>query len=78
MLLGHTNSKITEKHYAPWVRARQEQLEADVRWVWEQLASDSLESQPLYAGIRNTLVNYPGCNSLRSVRPHSLCRWFLN
>jgi integrase/recombinase XerD len=36
-LLGHTNSKITEKHYAPWVRARQEQLEADVRRVWEQM-----------------------------------------
>jgi len=35
-LLGHTNSKITEKHYAPWIRARQEQLEADVRKVWDQ------------------------------------------
>jgi integrase/recombinase XerD len=33
-LLGHTNSKITERHYAPWIRARQEQLEADVRRVW--------------------------------------------
>ncbi len=33
-LLGHTNSKITEKHYAPWIRARQEQLEADVRQSW--------------------------------------------
>jgi integrase/recombinase XerD len=37
-LLGHTNSKITEKHHAPWIRARQEQLEADVRKVWEQNA----------------------------------------
>ncbi len=36
-LLGHTNSKITERHYAPWIRARQEQLEADVRRVWDQL-----------------------------------------
>ena len=34
-LLGHTNSKITERHYAPWIRARQEQLESDVRRVWE-------------------------------------------
>ncbi len=25
---------ITEKHYAPWVRARQEQLEPDVRRTW--------------------------------------------
>jgi integrase/recombinase XerD len=38
-LLGHTNSKVTERHYAPWIRARQEQLEADVRRVWEQQPS---------------------------------------
>jgi len=37
-LLGHTNSKIIEKHYAPWIRARQEQLEADVRKVWDQVS----------------------------------------
>lgn len=34
MLLGHKSLKVTEKHYAPWVRARQEQLEADVRRSW--------------------------------------------
>lgn len=38
-LLGHSNSKVTERHYAPWIRARQEQLEADVRRVWDQLPS---------------------------------------
>jgi integrase/recombinase XerD len=27
MLLGHSSIKVTEKHYAPWVRARQRQLE---------------------------------------------------
>src|SRR5438034_4044576 len=32
---GHQSVRITEKHYAPWVRARQEQLEADVRRTWE-------------------------------------------
>ncbi len=26
--------EITEKHYAPWVLARQEQLEADVMRTW--------------------------------------------
>jgi hypothetical protein len=26
---------MTEKHYSPWVRAMQEQLEADVRRAWE-------------------------------------------
>lgn len=34
VLLGHSSVRITEKHYAPWVRARQEQLEADVRRTW--------------------------------------------
>src|ERR1700733_2867199 len=35
ILSGHQSVRITEKHYAPWVRARQEQLEADVRRTWE-------------------------------------------
>src|ERR1700676_3597839 len=35
ILLGHQSVRITEKHYAPWVRARQEQLEADVRRTWQ-------------------------------------------
>ncbi len=34
VLLGHSSIRITERHYAPWVRARQEQLEADVRRTW--------------------------------------------
>jgi integrase/recombinase XerD len=34
VLLGHRSIKVTERHYAPWVRARQEQLEADVRRCW--------------------------------------------
>ena len=38
VLLGHSSIKVTEKHYSPWVRARQEQLEADVRRTWEGAA----------------------------------------
>jgi integrase/recombinase XerD len=34
VLLGHQSVRITEKHYSPWVRSRQEQLEADVRNAW--------------------------------------------
>lgn len=34
ILLGHTSIKVTERHYAPWVKARQEQLEAEVRRIW--------------------------------------------
>ena len=33
-LLGHTSIKVTERHYAPWVKARQDQLELDVRRTW--------------------------------------------
>lgn len=34
ILLGHQSIKITEKHYAPWVRSRQAQLEADLAAAW--------------------------------------------
>ncbi len=36
VLLGHSSIKVTGKHYSPWVRARQEQLEADVRRTWQR------------------------------------------
>jgi hypothetical protein len=31
VLLGNSSVKITERHYALWVRERQEQMEDDVR-----------------------------------------------
>jgi integrase/recombinase XerD len=37
ILLGHSSIKVTERHYAPWVRARQKQLEEDVRRAWGSL-----------------------------------------
>lgn len=36
ILLGHSSVKITERHYAPWVHARQAQLEADLERVWRK------------------------------------------
>lgn len=36
VLLGHQSVRITEKHYSPSVRARQEQLKQDLKRVWEQ------------------------------------------
>jgi integrase/recombinase XerD len=36
ILLGHSSVRITEKHYAPWVRARQDQLEADLTKAWSR------------------------------------------
>ena len=38
VLLGHSSIRITEKHYAPWVRSRQERLEELVRSTWTLLA----------------------------------------
>jgi hypothetical protein len=35
VLLGHQSIRITEKHYSPWVRERQEQIEDDVRRMWK-------------------------------------------
>jgi len=37
VLLGHSSMKITEKHYSPWVKTRQEKLEEDVQKSWGQL-----------------------------------------
>jgi integrase len=36
ILLGHSSVRITERHYNPWVRSRQEQLEADLRQAWSR------------------------------------------
>lgn len=35
ILLGHSSVRITEKHYASWVQARQEILKAHVAKTWE-------------------------------------------
>jgi len=35
VLLGHSSVKITERHYAPWARQRQEEMEDDVRGAWK-------------------------------------------
>jgi len=35
VLLGHQSVRITERHYNPWNKARQDQLEADLTRAWE-------------------------------------------
>jgi integrase/recombinase XerD len=35
ILLGHTSIKVTEKHYAPWVKERQIRLEELVQRTWK-------------------------------------------
>jgi len=34
VMLGHSSIKVTERHYSPWVSARQNQLEESVRRAW--------------------------------------------
>jgi len=34
ILLGHKSIKVTEKHYAPWVKATQDHLETAVMGTW--------------------------------------------
>jgi integrase len=45
ILLGHKSVKITEKHYAPWVKARQELLAANVRKSWTVVQSSGKKSR---------------------------------
>ena len=33
--LGHANIRVTQKHCAPWVKARQERAESNVRRAWD-------------------------------------------
>ena len=35
VLLGHSNSRITAKHYNPWVKSRQIALEAEIEKAWK-------------------------------------------
>jgi integrase/recombinase XerD len=41
LLLGHASIKVTERHYAPFVKARQEQLEASARRAWAAMGSSA-------------------------------------
>lgn len=34
--LGRSSIKVTERHDAPWVKARQDQMEATVMRSWER------------------------------------------
>ena len=36
ILLGHSSVRITEKHYAAWVKSRQQLLESQVAKTWKK------------------------------------------
>jgi integrase len=45
LLLGHSSIKITEKHYAPFVKARQQQLEISARMAWDNSTRSSVSAE---------------------------------
>lgn len=49
MLLGHSSIKVTEKHYSPWVQARQKQLEESLD---RAIKNDPLARQESSRGLR--------------------------
>jgi len=54
LLLAHSSVKITEKHYAPFVKARQLQLENSVRMAWQSMSVDgSSPASPNRVALRN-------------------------
>src|SRR5260221_10912616 len=63
VLLGHQSVRITEKHYAPWVRSRQEQLEADLTNAWK---NDPLISTSNEVHGRDTTNRLPVTSSFHS------------
>jgi integrase len=54
VLLGHSSIRVTERHYSPWVRSRQEQLEADIASAWNRDPMVLLETKgtPEVHGMR--------------------------
>jgi hypothetical protein len=44
-MLGHSSVKVTEKHYAPFVKERQQQLEMYARMAWEDSAVGAADIQ---------------------------------
>jgi len=76
-LLGHSSIKVTERHYVPWAKARQEQMEANVVPSWEgdpliprrglQQVGD--ERRQAHARLRlRACVQHLGCHSSVGVK----------
>jgi integrase/recombinase XerD len=52
VLLGHKSVRITEKHYSPWCKSRQDQLEQDLAKAWSSDPLALLERKGHAAGTR--------------------------
>jgi integrase len=45
LLLGHSSVKVTERHYAPFVKERQQQLEVYARLAWDDSGVETANLQ---------------------------------
>ena len=85
MLLGHHSIKMTEKHYLPWVKARQDQLTASIRRAWftevwrepsqaggNDVAEAEAEGSFRLLPGRCHSVEVHGCSNPRRTRPFFL------
>jgi integrase/recombinase XerD len=66
ILLGHKSVKITEKHYAPWVKARQEQLASSVRNAWQLLEEPKANKAEASAQLSSPAADVGVLESKRS------------
>jgi hypothetical protein len=60
VLLGHQSIRVTERHYAPWTRSRQEQIEADLQKAWSEDPVALLQAQRVrsrYTGKRSVPID---------------------
>ena len=58
VLLGHSSIRITERYYSPWIRARQEQLEAEIQrsWARDPVALLEMKGTPALSGTLKVRV----------------------
>ena len=52
VLLGHSSIKVTQKHYDPWVKRRQAQLEEDGSINWDSDPLATLQERPKVVSIK--------------------------
>jgi integrase len=57
LLLGHASVKITEKSYAPFVKARQVQLQESVRNAWMATNSNGPQNTPPASAVSVNIRN---------------------
>jgi len=81
VLLGHRSVKMTEKHYLPWVKARQRQLTVSVRHAWfpevrqtpATQGKQSMDLQTTFRATKGHQFNLNVCVSPPLAHPFFLC-----